>query len=189
MIKTFWEKLDEKQQKLVASAAIFVSIALILEIVVFPFWEAKAKLTKAIQSNQKKLNELSKLDAEFTAQEAALQKIKRTLSDRGTDFTLFAYLEKKSSQAKVRGRIKQMNSSKGIQSVSLEETLIDMKLEKITIKQLADFLYFVESPADLVSIKKIAISKMKESPEYLNAQVQISSFQKLSQRQEGNIAK
>ena len=183
MIKTFWEKLDAKQRKLVAGAAILVLIALILEIAVFPFWEAKAKLTKAIQVNQKKLNEMSKLDAEFTLQEAAMSKIKRSMSARSADFTLFAYLEKKAMQANVRGRIKQMNSSKGIQSLSLEESLIDMKLEKITIKQLTDFLYFVESPADLVKIKKIAINKMKESPEYLSAQLQISSFQTMSQQQ------
>jgi general secretion pathway protein M len=183
MIKTFWAKLDEKQRHLVVGATIFVLIALILEIAVFPFWEAKAKLTKTIQVNQKKLNEMSKLDAEFNLQEAAMSRIKRSMSTRGTDFTLFAYLEKKATQANVRERIKQMNSSKGIQSVSLEESLIDMKLEKITIKQLTDFLYFVESPVDLVRIKKITINKMKESPEYLSAQLQISSFQTLSQPQ------
>ena len=183
MIKTFWEKLDAKQRKLVAGATILVLIALILEIAVFPFWAAKVKLTKTIQVNQKKLNEMSKLDAEFTLQEAAMARTKSALSARSADFTLFAYLEKKATQANVRGRIKQMNSSKGIQSISLEESLIDMKLEKITIKQLTDFLYFVESPADLVKIKKVTINKMKESPEYLNAQLQISSFQTLSQQQ------
>jgi type II secretory pathway component PulM len=183
MIKTFWEKLDAKQRKLVAGAAMLVLIVLILEIAVFPFWAAKEKLAKAIQVNQKKLNELSKLDAEFTLQEAAMAKTKSALSARSADFTLFAYLEKKATQANVRGRIKQMNSSKGIQSISLEESLIDMKLEKITIKQLTDFLYFVESPADLVKIKKVTINKMKESPEYLNAQLQISSFQTLSPQQ------
>ena len=183
MIKTFWGKLDAKQRKLVTGAAILVLIALILEIAVFPFWEAKAKLTKAIEVNQKKLSEISKLDAEFTLQEAAMARTKNALSARSADFTLFAYLEKKATQANVRGRIKQMNSSKGIQSISLEESLIDMKLEKMTIKQLTDFIYFVESPADLVKIKKITINKMKESPEYLSAQLQISSFQTLSQQQ------
>ena len=180
MIKTFWEKLDAKQRKLVAGAAILVLIALILEIAVFPVWEAKAKLTKAIEVNQKKLSEISKLDAEFTLQEAAMERIKRTMSTRSADFTLFAYLEKKAAQANVRGRIKYMNSSRGTQSASFEESLIDMKLDKITIKQLTDFLYFVESPADLVKIKKITISKMKESPEYLSAQLQISSVQTLN---------
>ena len=118
-----------------------------------------------------------------------MAKIRSALSSRGTDFTLFAYLEKKATQASVRGRIKQMNSSKGIQTTSMEESLIDMKLEKITIKQLTDFLYYVESPADLVTVKRITINKMKESPEYLNAQLLISSFQTLNQRREGNKAK
>ena len=177
MIKTFWKKLDANQRKLVAGAAILVLIALILEIAVFPFWAAKTKLTKAIQINQKKLTELSQLDAEFTLQEASMSRIKSALASRGADFSLFAYLEKKATQAKVRGRIKQMNSSKGTQSISLEESLIDMNLEKITIKQLTDFLYFVESPADLVKIKKITVNKMKESPEYLSALIQVFTYQ------------
>jgi hypothetical protein len=33
-----------------------------------------------------------------------------------------------------------------------------------------------------VKIKKITVNKMKESPEYLNAQLQISSFQTLGQQ-------
>ena len=188
MIKTFWTKLDERQRYLVAGAAIFVSIVLILEIAVFPFREAKEKLTKAVQVNQKKLNEISTLDAEFTSQEAAIAKIKRAMSTRGADFTLFAYLEKKAAQANVKGRIKQMNSSRGTQSAFFEESLIDMNLDKITIKQLTDFLYFAESSADLVRIKKITINKMKENPEYLSAQLQISSFQTLNP-QRGQLAR
>lgn len=185
MIKTFWNKLDARQRNLAIGAAIFVLIALIMEIVVFPFWDAKEKLAKAIKINQKKLSEISELSAEFTSLAAKTAAINRTVSTRGADFTLFSYLEKKATQANVRGRIKYMNSSKGTQSTSFEESLIDMKLEKITIKQLTDFLYFAESPADLVRIKKITINKMKESPEYLNAQLQISSFQPLTGQPRG----
>lgn len=181
MIKEFWNKLDAKQQKLVAGAAIFVVFALIMEIAVFPFWEAKKKLAKAINTNQKKLVEVSELAAEFNEMEVKTAAIKRAAMTHGGNFTLFSYLEKKATQANVRGRIKYMNSSRGTQTASFEESLIDMKLDKITVKQLTDFLYFAESPADLIRIKKITISKMKESPEYLSAQIQISSFQPLSQ--------
>jgi len=52
-----------------------------------------------------------------------------------------------------------MNSAKGLSSASFEESLIDMKLEKITIKQLADFLVIAESPADLIRIKKSPSAK------------------------------
>jgi len=185
MIKTFWNKLDKKQQNLAVGSAIFVLVALILEIAVFPFWDAKERLAKAIKINQKKLGEISELSTEFTALEAKTAAIKNIVSSRGANFTLFSYLEKKATLANVRGRIKYMNSSKGAQSASFEESLIDMKLEKITIKQLTDFLYYAESPTDMVRIKKITINKMKESPEYLNAQLQISSFQPLNQQPRG----
>jgi general secretion pathway protein M len=185
MIKTFWNKLDKKQQNLAAWAAIFVVIVLILQIAVFPFWDAKEKLAKAIKINQKKLVEISELSTEFTTLTAKTASIISTVSSRGADFTLFSYLEKKATLANVRGRIKYMNSSKGTQSASFEESLIDMRLEKITIKQLTDFLYYAESPADLVRIKKITITKMKESPEYLSAQLQISSLQPLIQKPGG----
>ncbi len=189
MIKTLWARLDVKQRRLVVGAAVFIVTALILEMAVVPFWTAKAKMAKAIQTNQKKLSEINKIDAELTQQEASMSKIKSAMSSRGADFTLFSYLEKKATQANVRGRIKQMNSSKGMPSGSLEESLMDMRLEKITIKQLADFLYFVESPANLVRVKRVNVNKMKESPEYLNAQLQISTFQTSGQRQEGNKAR
>jgi general secretion pathway protein M len=182
MIKTFWNKLDAKQRKLVAGTAIFVLIALIMEIVVFPFWDAKEKLSKAIIVNQKKLGEMNELSKEFSALEEKTAIIKRVIATHGSDATLFSFLEKRATLANVRGRIKSMNSSRGMQSDYFEESLIDMKLEKITIKQLADFLFYAESPADLVRIKKIAVSKMKESPEYLSAQMQISSLQPLSQQ-------
>jgi general secretion pathway protein M len=182
MIKSFWDKLDKKQRYIVAGAAAFVLVALILELVIFPLWDANAKIRQTLQINQKKLDEVIKLDAEFAGQEAKIARIKKVMSTRTADFSLFSFLEKKAIQAGVRGNIKYMNSSKGTQSAAFEESLIDMKLDKITIKQLSDFLYYAESSADLVRIKRITVSKMKESPEYLSAQLQIASVQALSSR-------
>ena len=185
MIKSFWDKLDKRQRYIVAGTAAFVLIALILELIIFPLWDANAKVKQTLQINQKKLDEVIKLNAEFAGQEAKISNIKKVMSTRTADFSLFSYLEKKAPQAGVRGNIKYMNSSRGIQSAAFEESLIDMKLDKITIKQLTDFLYFAESPADLVRIKRITVSKMKESPEYLSAQLQITSVQALSSRPRG----
>jgi len=185
MINTFWDKLDKKQRYLVAGAAAFVLAALSLELIFFPLWDANAKIRQTLQINQRKLAEVIKLDAEFAGQEAKISKIKMVMAARTADFSLFSYLEKKAAQAGVRGHIKYMNSSRGAKSAAFEESLIDMKLDKITIKQLADFLYFAESPADLVRIKRITVSKMKESPEYLSAQLQIASVAALSFRPGG----
>lgn len=185
MIRELWDKLDSKQRRLVMGGLIFVLIVLILEFGIFPFQEAKAKVRQAVQTNQKKLNEMVSLDKEFVRQEVKIARVKRVLAARPSDFSLFSYLEKKAAQAGVKGNIKNMSSSRGTQTANYEESLIDMRLDKITIKQLTDFLYYAESPADLIKIKRITASKMKESPEYLSAQLQLASFQALSPRPGG----
>jgi len=186
MIKAFWDKLDKKQRYIVAGAGAFVVVALLLEIIIFPLWDAGAKAAQSVQINQKRLDELIRLDAEFARQEAKISKIKAVTSARGTNFSLFSYLEKKAAQAGVRGNIKYMNYSRGAQIASFQESLVDMKLEKITVKQLTDFLYFAESPSDLVRIKRITVGKMKESPEYLSATLQAASVQAFTSRPGGS---
>src|SRR4030042_540692 len=186
MIKSFWDKLDKKQRYMVAGTAALVLIVLIFELVISPFWEAKAKVRQNIRINQRKLEEIKQLDAEFTRYEEKIARIKTVMAKRTTGFSLFSYLEKKATQAGVRGNIAYMNSSRGVKSTAFEESLVDMKLDKITIKQLTDFLYFAESSADLVRIKRITVNKIKESPEYLRAQIQIAAVTALGPRQGGS---
>jgi general secretion pathway protein M len=176
MIKESWAKLDTRQRYLVVACAVVVLLALTLNFAVFPLWDATTKTKKSVAANSKKLAEMAAIDAEFAVQDAKIFLIKNAIATRRTDFTLFSCLEKKAFSANVKGAIKQMNSMQGARSASFEETLIDMKLEKITIRQLEDFLYQVESPADLIKIKRITINKMKESPDYISAQLLIASY-------------
>lgn len=176
MIKSYWNNLDLKQRRIAAAGAAFVVLALLLELAVFPLWDKGVKMKKSIAANERILKEVKILDAEFATQNAQISRIKQTMAMRRPDFTLFSHLEKKAQAAGVKGNIKQMNSIPGMKSASFEESLVDMKLEKITIRQLSDFLYQVESPSEMIRMKRITISKMKESPEYISAQMLIASY-------------
>ena len=61
-----------------------------------------------------------------------------------------------------------------------EETAVEMKLDKLTMRQLTDFLYRVESPEEMIRVRRISVAKMKESPEYLSALIQVFTYQPLS---------
>jgi hypothetical protein len=52
-----------------------------------------------------------------------------------------------------------------------------MKLEQITLKQLVDYLYRIESPEQLISIKRISIKENKGESGYLDAVLQVLTFQ------------
>jgi hypothetical protein len=176
MIGEYWTKLDTRQRYLIAACAAVVIFTLLLKFAFFPLLDFRAKIKKSIAANSKKLDELVKIDAELAVQDAKISRIKNAQGSRRSNFTLFSYLEKKANSANVRGSITHMNSMQGVKSASFEETLTDLKLEKITIKQLADFIYQIESPDELIRIKRITVEKMKESPEYINAQFIIASY-------------
>ena len=73
-----------------------------------------------------------------------------------------------------------MNPLPSAPAGTYEETAVEMKLDKLTMKQLTDFLYLVESPEEMIRIRRLSLVKMKESPEYLSALIQVSTYQPLS---------
>jgi len=155
-----------------------VVLALLLaQFLLFPFLEAKKTVNRAIISNEKILGEMALLSAEYRGLKQHEEGIQQSLARRFRDFTLFSHLERVAGEAGVKANIKYINASKGSASGPYEELPVEIKLEKITLKQLTDFFYILESPQDLIRIKKLVVSKMKENPEYLAAQIQAVTFQ------------
>lgn len=150
---------------------------LLAQFLLFPLLEAKKTVSRAIKSNEKILGEMALLSAEYRGLKQYDEGIQRALARRSRDFTLFSHLERVAGEAGVKANIKYITASKGSASGPYEELPVEIKLEKITLKQLTDFFYILESPQDLIRIKKLVVSKMKENPEYLAAQIQAVTFQ------------
>jgi hypothetical protein len=92
---------------------------------------------------------------------------------------LFSYLEKRAGDAGVKTNIKSINPLKSSPAEAYEEAAVEMRMDKLTMKQLTDFLYLVESREELVRIRKMSVVKMKESPEYLSVLLQVFTYQAL----------
>ena len=151
---------------------------LLSQLLFFPFLEAKKTVNRAIKSNEKILREMALLSAEYRGLRQHGEVIQQALTRRSRDFTFFSHLERVAGEAGVRANIKYINASNpSSTSGPYEQLPVEIKLEKITLKQLTDFFYILESPQDLIRIKKLVVSKMKENPEYLIAQIQAVTFQ------------
>ena len=58
-----------------------------------------------------------------------------------------------------------------------KEIMVEMKLEAITLNQLVNYLYGIESPEDLISIKRISIKENQRESGLLDAILQVLTFQ------------
>ena len=178
-MRSFWEQLTKSQKQIVILGLVFVAAALLLQFAVFPYFEARQKVTSAIAGSEKTLRELATLGAEYDVLKRRSEEIRRVIERRPPGFALFSYLEKRADDAGVKANIKSINPLKSTPAEAYEETAVEMRLDRLTTKQLTDFLYLVESREDLVRIRKMSISKMKESPDFLSVLLQVSTYQAL----------
>lgn len=178
-MRSFWEQLTKSQKQIVIVGLVFTAAALLVHFAVFPYFEARQKVRGAIAGSEKTLRELATLGAEYGVLQRRSEEIRRVIERRPPAFALFSYLEKRAGDAGVKANIKSINPLKSVPAEAYEETAVEMRRDKLTMKQLTDFLYLVESREDLVRIRRMSLVKMKESPDYMSALLQVFTYQAL----------
>ena len=179
-MRHFWEQLTKSQKRVVVAGLAFVAGALLMQFALVPWFEARQRTVASIAASEKSLRDIAALGAEYGVLRKHSEEIKRTLARRQPGFALFSYLERKAGEAGVKGNIRSINPLKATPTGTYEEAAVEMKLDKLTMKQVTDFFYLVESPEEMIRIRKASIVKMKESPEYLSALIQVFTYQPLT---------
>jgi hypothetical protein len=180
-MKAFWNKISVSQQHYLIAGAFFIVVFLLFQLVIFPLWDVREKMANSIKINEKALKEMTVLGAEYHVLKQRAEAVQRALAARPVEFSLFSYLEKKAGEIQLKSHIKYINPMKGAKTGAYEESIVEMRLDSMTMKQLTDFILAVESSKDLVRINKISISKMKENPDYLTTTIQAMTYQPLKQ--------
>jgi len=171
-------KLTKREKFYVISGGVAVVVFLVAQFVLFPLFDAKAKIKHSIHTSEKTLQEIRTLSAEYNSLKINSENVTKALSRRTRGFTLFSFLEKEAGRAGVKTHIKYMKPSVSASGDALyKESSVEMKIEGINMKQLVDYLYFVESSKDLVKIKRISIKKNKTDKNFLTVLMQVVTYQ------------
>ncbi len=176
-MKKLWDRLGTRDKLYILAGAGIAIVILLVQFAIVPFWEERERVARALDNQEKILAEMNTQLAEYRLLRRDMDVIQKAVASRPPNFTLYSFVERKAREAGVRGNVKAINPSRGINAGTLEETMADVSLEKITTRQLVQFLYYADSPGDAVRIRKLTVRKSTESPEYLTATVQLSTYQ------------
>jgi type II secretory pathway component PulM len=176
-MKKFWERLGPREKLYILAGAGIAIAILLVQFAIVPFWEDRDRVARAIETQENILKEMNTQLAEYRLLKRDTDSLQRALESRPPAFTLYSFVERKAREAGVRGNIKAINPSRGMSAGSYEETMADVSLEKITTRQLVQFLYLTDSPRDAVRIRKLTVRKSMESPDYITATVQLATYQ------------
>lgn len=185
-MKKFWDNLGAREKLYILAGMGIAALILLVQFAILPFWEERERVAKAIDAQEKILKEMNAQLTEYRVLRRDMDSIQRVMASRPSDFTLYTFVERKAREAGVRPNVKAINPSRGMSAGTYEETMADVSLEKITLRQLVQFLYQADSPRDAVRIRKLTVRKSLESPEYLTATVQLATYQAATAPRPGN---
>lgn len=170
-------RLARREKYLVSLAGCSIFLLILFHFLILPFFEKKEALRSGVERKEGELKELIEKSAEYKALEKSFQGLQEMLAKREKGVTLFSFLEKASDKAEVKGHIKYMKPSVSEGTGEYKESMVEMKLEGITLKQLVDYLYRIESPQNVISIKRISVKENSKESGYLDAILQVVTFQ------------
>jgi general secretion pathway protein M len=164
----------EKLSILAGTSAVVIFI--VVQFCVVPLLNGKAKMRRSIQTNERMLKEIIELRTDYCSFKDSADTVGAALMQRNKNFTLFSFLERQAGRAGVKANIAYMKPSTATEAGPFKESIVEMKLEDITLKQIIDYLYFIESPKDLVRIKRISIKQSKNNRQSLTVLIHVVTY-------------
>lgn len=180
-LKEVWEKsgidrLSSRERWMLLGALVFITGFVVFQFMLVPYFDAKENITKSIAKREADLIKIKQLSTEYLALKADEGNIQARLDKRDRKFTLFTFSDEQAGKAGVKKQIQYMKPSIIEGDEQFNESVVEIKLEKITLKALVEFLLLIESKENVVFIKRMSIQESGEGKGHLDSILQLATF-------------
>jgi len=171
-------KLNKREKISVAAAAAVIAVFLFLQLLVFPLLDKNDQLTRTITTRERELEQIKQMQMEYRQTASKSEQAQRRLKARRRGFTLFSFLETLAGQTGVKSNIAYMKPTTTTQRESpYRLSMVEMKLQEITMSQLLSYLHGIEMSGDMIVIKRLSISKSEQKADLLNTIFQVETLE------------
>ncbi|MBU0767843.1 MAG: type II secretion system protein M [Proteobacteria bacterium] len=170
------KKLTRREKYALLAAAGAICLFIVLQAIVLPAFDRRKRLEKNLAAKTKILAQMTDLKSEYDAivQKTALSK--QFIAQREKGFTLFSFLDKLSGKAGIKDHINYMKPSTTLlKNSSYKLSMVEMKIQGITLNQLIAYLHMVETSENAVDVKRLSISKTGKPKGFIDAVLQVET--------------
>jgi len=168
--------LSSKDRRALGFGVGALVLFVLFQFVFFPLLDKRKRLEKGISAKEKGLVEMRSMQSRFLQLNRQSNTLEERLSKRAQNFGLFAFLENKAAEAKVKENIDYMKPSEVAGEGILQQNMVEMKLKAVHLKEFVAFLERIESPQNLVELKRISIQENKKQEGSLDIIMQVISL-------------
>lgn len=170
-------RLNPRERIAVIAAAACVFVFVVVEFIITPITERRSRLEAALRQKQSVLSEMQSMRVEYASLKGENERFQRNFSARPQGFTLFSFLDQLAGEAGVKDNIAYMKPSKSRPKNSpYPLSMVELKLERISITQLTPYIHMVETSRNMVFIRRISITKIGKEG-LIDAIIQVETFE------------
>ena len=168
-------QMTSREKNAVTIAGISLVLFLLVQFLFLPLLDKREKMKKNVVTRERQFEEMQQMQERYALFSQKSNSIAALLNERVSGFSLFSFLEQNAADIKVKERIAYMKPSELAADEVLKQSMVEMKLQAVSLQQLVAFLKTTESPQNLVGIKRITIQENNKEKGTLDVIMQIVS--------------
>ncbi len=152
--------LQARERRIVAVAAALLVVLLVLQVLIFPVVDKRSQLRRQITTKTLNLHDMQALKIEYETLTRSVRDTANDLQRRSKGFTLFSYLDALAGRSGIKQNIVYMKpSTTQLKNSPYALSIVEVKIQSLTMGQLIDFLHGIENGKDRAWIRRMSIAK------------------------------
>jgi hypothetical protein len=169
--------ITKREKYAIWIAVALIAVVILMQVIIFPLVEKRQQLNRQIEAQTQTLKEMLVLKADYESTKKLADSERGRMAGRSSGFTLFSFLDTLAGQVGLKDRIAYMKPSKTtLENTPYNLSVVETKLQNITMKQLTSYLYRIETSDNLVRVKGLSISKTGKQAGTIDAVLMAETF-------------
>ena len=166
-------RLTRREKRFAVALAAVIAAWLIFSFVIKPAAERSETLRRVIPEKQDELRQLRAKSNEYIFLRNSLAELRTKVASQDSSFELLAFLETLIGKSGLTTKVATMKQQVIPLEPDYSETIVEIKLENLTLSRLVDFLAKVESSDVLARTKNLHIKTNPSNKDLLDSVVRI----------------
>ncbi len=163
-------KLEERDKKVLIFGGAAAAVILLWALVLSPLSSDLSRKRDLIPRKEKDLAEMKVMRTQYVEIQQRLQELQAVAAQRGP---LLTDMENFTKRANLSSKIVSMKPQPGVETAGFKESIVEVKLENITLYDIVNFVYLLER--NTLRIRKLQFKPRYDNPKLLNATILVSS--------------
>ena len=179
MIK-FWTRLSARERTAIFVAAGLLLFFSMLELGIRPYMARMHRLDRQTRQLRADYLDMQELRQELDRLRAQRAEQTQRFQMRSKDFSLFAFLDGLARDAGLKERVAYMKPSTAkVEGAPYRLITVEVKLQALSLAQLTDFLYRIETSEKALAVRRMAVEKTSAGRGFVDVVLQVETVEQL----------